>query len=92
LTDIVRVVEDQRGIADMKPAKFRVEFGAHVEPGLILSHLTDWGCEVVPRGGSDRTFTVVVSRISQLRGLKHELAIWERNGDLKWSEEAENSN
>ena len=78
----------------MKPVKFRIEFGVHVVPwtmDLLLAHLRDWGCEVVPSGESDRSFTVVVSRISRLRGIKHELATWEREGHLRWSEEGENS-
>lgn len=76
----------------MEPLKIRIEFSVHTRSDLILSHLTDWGCEVVPSDKSDRIFIVVISRISKLRGIKHELATWERNGDLTWSEEAEGSN
>jgi len=73
----------------MKPVKIRIEFGVHVKRDLILDHLTDWGCEVVPSGESDRIFTIVVFR--RPGAIKYELANWERKGDLTWSEEAEGS-
>ena len=71
----------------MTPVKIRIEFGVHVKRDLILHHLTDWGCEVVSNGDSDRIFTVVVSRTSRLGRIEHELANWQLKGDLTWSEE-----
>ena len=70
--------------------RIRIEFGAHVKQDLVLGHLADWGCEVVPSGESDRIFTIVVFRRPD--AIKHELAIWERKGDLTWSDEAKESN
>jgi hypothetical protein len=82
---------NQRWITQMVPVRLRIEFAVHADPGLVLSHLTEWGCEVVPSSESDRIFTVVVRRISKLRGIKQELATWARRGEFQWSEEADGS-